>query len=140
MKAKRIKDAKTGKEIVIAKDGREMAESSLANINPANGFQKHPENINRTGLQAKNKIFREQLIDVLNEPVSKKDKRTKLIAVCEKIVDTMLNAQTEHTVKQLGELLLGHIDGKILDQQQNTNATFPNAVIFLPNKRDDTIE
>ncbi len=91
VKAKRIKDKKAGKEIVIAKDGRTMHPNSLVNMGAGNGFDKHPENINRTAAQAKQKVFREQLIEVLALPVSDEDKRTKLVAVCEKIIDTMLN-------------------------------------------------
>ena len=65
------------------------------------------------------------------------EKKQKLIGVCEKIIDTLLNTDNEHTVRQLGELLLSHIDGKVETNQSNGN-TFTQNVIMLPPKRDQS--
>ena len=137
MKAKRIKD-KDGKEIVIAKDGRRMNPNSLKNMKSENGFQKHPENINADGRNqfTEAKPLKDALIETLKTPMPGNEKKQKLIGVCEKIIDTLLNTDNEHTVRQLGELLLGHIDGKIETKQPIGNAIIAQNVILLPPKQD----
>lgn len=136
MKAKRIKD-KHGKETVIAKDGRIMSPNSLKNMKPGNGFEKHPENINPDGKNqfTERKLLRDALVETLKAPMPGDERKQKLIGVCEKIIDTLLNTDNEHTVRQLGELLLGHVDGKVETRLPMGNPIVTN-VILLPPKQD----
>jgi len=125
---------------VIAKDGRTMHPNSMANMDDkSHGFQEHPENRITNGATKPDKLFRKELLEILYKPVSKKDKRTQMLAICQKIVDTLLSTTQEQHVKALSELLIGSIDGNIKDNQPITNAITAQNVILLPPQMDKSL-
>ena len=78
MKAKRIKDPETGKEIVIAKDGRTMNPSSLSNIENREPPWKPGQSGNPNG-RPKNPVIlaREQLSEILDNEYWNDNKEKK---------------------------------------------------------------
>lgn len=125
VKAKRIKDKKTGKEIVIAKDGRTMHENSLKNwdmTKPKNGFDKHPENINRTG-QNRNPItvVREKLTQVLTETYwgVNKDNEQTVMLILKDAVEQYFACDDARQKQEWFKMLVGSIDS----HKQTTNRT-----------------
>ena len=141
-KAKRIKDPETGKEIVIAKDGRRMNPNSLKNMTPGsdgNGFDKHPENINRNGANRNPiTVVREKLTEVLNQEywgVNENNEQTVMLIIKD-AVNQYFNTDDERIKQEWFKILVGPIDAQKSNDQLNTNSIVAQNVIFLPQKND----
>ena len=141
-KAKRIKDPETGKEIVIAKDGRRMNPNSLKNMTPGsdgNGFDKHPENINRNGAP-RNPIVvvKEKLTEILDQEywgINENNEKTVMLMIKD-AVDQYFNCDDTIQKREWYKMLIGPIDSQKSNDQQNTNTITAQNVIMLPPKQD----
>jgi len=141
MAAKRIKDPETGKEIVIGKDNRVMHENSLNNFdNENNPHQWQPGqsgNVNG-GPKSADKIFKAELMELLQEPYwkdkDKKQKKALIKQVLEKAIDKYMKTDNDNTFLRLLDLFVCSTDGKAVEVQSNVNPIINN-VIYLPEKQ-----
>lgn len=133
-----MRTKKEDKKVVYGKDGRVMHKNSLDNISDtSNGFQKHPENINKAG-RPRNPVLiaREKLAELLEDEywLDNKEKEQTVILILKDAIEQYLTSENIREKQEWYKLLIGSSDNQAKKELPNNNAI--NCVVLLPAKNE----